>query len=221
MLTEFIELIASVRKGILDVANVDSNDYTSILLQGSGTFAVESAIGACVPKENNKILIITNGAYADRAGIIAEYYDMDVHYLRYVEDTLPSISEVDKILSENCLKNGMKPFSAVFMVHSETTSGLVNPIREVGEIVEKHGALYIVDAMSSFGGIPIDFYACNIDFLVTSCNKCLQGVPGFGIVIARNSVLEQCEGNARSLSLDIYEQAKGLNKNGQLSVCTV
>lgn len=196
------------------MAEVSNTEYTSILMQGSGTFAVESAIGTAVPRgDKGKILVITNGAYADRAGKIAKYYDINMEFLRYIEDTKPSPSDVDKILSEN-IKNG-SPFSTVFMVHSETTSGLINPIEDIGKIAKKYNCDYIVDAMSSFGGIPIDFNESCIDILVTSANKCLQGVPGFGVVIAKKSLLSQCENRARSLSLDLFDQEKGLTANGQ------
>merc|ERR1712228_725798 len=98
---------------------------------------------------------------------------------------------------------------------SETTSGLINPIDGVGKLVKQYNADYIVDAMSSFGGIQIDFDDCKIDVLVTSANKCIQGVPGFGIIIIKKALLAKCKENARSLSLDLYDQEKGLTANGQ------
>lgn len=101
------------------------------------------------------------------------------------------------------------------MVHCETSSGVIHPIEEAGEIIRKcaPGVTFFVDAMSSFGGVPVEM--TNIDFLVTSANKCLEGCPGFGVVIARKDKLMQCKGNSRSLSLDVYEQFLGLEKNGQ------
>ena len=182
-------------------------------MQGSGTFAVESSIGTVVPRDKGKILVITNGAYADRAGKIAKYLNIDMEFLRYVEDTKPSPSDVDKILAEH--ENEGKPFSTVFMVHSETTSGLINPIEPVGMVAKNYNCDYIVDAMSSFGGIPISFDNAGIDVLVTSANKCIQGVPGFGVVVIKKSLLGQCENRARSLSLDLFDQEKGLTANGQ------
>lgn len=197
----------------MDVAEVNNTEYASILMQGSGTFAVESSIGSIVPRENGKILIITNGAYGDRAGKISKYLNIDMEVLKFVEDTKPSPSEVDKILKQH--NDSGKPFSTVFMVHSETTSGLINPIQEIGVIAKKYNCDYMVDAMSSFGGIPISFKDANIDLLVTSANKCIQGVPGFGIIIIKQTLLKQCENRARSLSLDLFDQEKGLTSNGQ------
>ena len=94
----------------------------------------------------------------------------------------------------------------VAVVHSETTTGMLNPIDEIGKIVKKYGKIFIVDAMSSFGGIPIDIEALDIDFIVSSANKCIQGVPGFGFIIAKKEELVKCKGQARSLSLDLYDQ---------------
>jgi 2-aminoethylphosphonate-pyruvate transaminase len=211
---KFIDLIRSVRQGILDVEKLDSKEFTSILMQGSGTFAVESAITTSIPRNAGKLLVLSNGSYGDRAGAIAKYQGIDVEVIRYPENSKPDPVDVDKTLNEH--KTRGKPFSTVFVVHSETTSGIINPIHEIGKVVKhKHNLPFIVDAMSSFGGLPIDFNACGIDFLVTSANKCLQGVPGFGIIVARQNVLQKCKGNARSLSLDCYDQWQGLENNGQ------
>ena len=129
--------------------------------------------------------------------------------MRGHENEVIDLKEIESAL------NADKSITTVAVVHCETSSGVVHPIHEVGELVRKNApqAKYFVDAMSSFGAIPIDMK--NIDFLVTSANKCIQGVPGFGIVIARKEALLNTKGNCRSLSLDIYEQYLGLEKNGQ------
>ena len=98
------------------------------------------------------------------------------------------------------------------MVHSETTTGLLNPIEEVAEVIRGRGITFIVDAMSSFAGVPIDIKGLGIDFLVSSANKCIQGVPGFGFIIAKKDKMLATKGNARSLSLDIYAQWETMEK---------
>jgi len=92
------------------------------------------------------------------------------------------------------------------VVHCETTTGMLNPIKELGEIVKKYGKEYIVDAMSSFGGIPFDAAEIGADYVISSANKCIQGVPGFGFVIALQEAIKKTKGQARSLSLDLYDQ---------------
>jgi 2-aminoethylphosphonate-pyruvate transaminase len=110
---------------------------------------------------------------------------------------------------------GDREVTHVALVHCETTTGILNPLAEIGGVVKEHGRVFLVDAMSSFGGMPIDVAASGIDFLVSSANKCIQGVPGFGFALARRDLLIAAEGRARSLSLDLVAQWKGLESDGQ------
>jgi 2-aminoethylphosphonate-pyruvate transaminase len=121
----------------------------------------------------------------------------------------PDLKAIEKALNDN------NDISHVAVVESETTSGIVNDVTRVGEVVKKYKKTFIVDAMSSFGAYPTDFKTANIDYLVSSSNKNIEGLPGFAIVIARKSALEADKGNARSLSLDIHSQRAGLDKDGQ------
>lgn len=200
-------IVTPIRKGLLAIAGVDENEYTDVLLQGSGTYCVEATIGAAVGP-NDKLLILANGAYGKRMAEIARYYHID-HVLVSLHETELITGEVArKALEEN---PGITHLS---MVHSETTTGLLNPIEEVGEVIRNRNITFIVDAMSSFGGVPIDMQKTRIDFLVSSANKCIQGVPGFGFVIARKDKLAATKGNARSLSLDMYAQWETMEKGG-------
>jgi 2-aminoethylphosphonate-pyruvate transaminase len=103
----------------------------------------------------------------------------------------------------------------VAIVHCETTAGIINPIEEIGKLVHRHGKRYFVDSMSAFGAVPFDFQACRIDYLVSSANKCIEGVPGFGFALCRREALESTSGWARTVSLDLLEQWQGLEGNGQ------
>lgn len=200
-------IVTPIRKGLLAIAGLDENEYTDVLLQGSGTYCVEATLGATV-RPTDKLLILANGAYGKRMAQIAEYYHID-HVLVSLHETELITGEVARrALEEN---PGITHLS---MVHSETTTGLLNPIEEVAEVIRGKGITFIVDAMSSFGGVPIDMKKLGIDFLVSSANKCIQGVPGFGFVIARKEKLMACKGVARSLSLDIYAQWETMEKGG-------
>lgn len=200
-------IVTPIRKGLLAIAGVDEKEYTNVLLQGSGTYCVEATIGAAVGP-NDKLLILANGAYGKRMAEIARYYHID-HVLVSLHETELITGEVArKALDEN---PGITHLS---MVHSETTTGLLNSIEEVGEVIRNRNITFIVDAMSSFGGVPIDMQKTGIDFLVSSANKCIQGVPGFGFVIARKDKLAATKGNARSLSLDMYAQWETMEKGG-------
>ena len=192
-------VVSPIRKGLLALAGLDEREYTDVLLQGSGTYCVEATIGATV-RPTDKLLILANGAYGERMARIADYYG--IHYV------LVSLRETELVTGEVARKalEAHPDVTHLSMVHSETTTGLLNPIEEVAEVIRGRGITFIVDAMSSFGGIPIDIKGLGIDFLVSSANKCIQGVPGFGFIIARKDKLMATKGNARSLSLDIYAQ---------------
>ena len=200
-------IVTPIRKGLLAIAGLDENEYTDVLLQGSGTYCVEATIGAAV-KPTDKLLILANGAYGKRMAQIAGYYHID-HVLVSLHETELITGEVARrALEEN---PGITHLS---MVHSETTTGLLNPIEEVAEVIRGKGITFIVDAISSFGGVPIDMKKLDIDFLVSSANKYIQGVPGFGYIIAKREQRMACKGVARSLSLDIYDQWETMEKGG-------
>lgn len=200
-------IVTPIRKGLLAIAGLDGDEYTSVLLQGSGTYCVEATIGAAVRPED-KLLILANGAYGKRMAQIADYYHINYVLVSLHETELVTGEVARRALEEH---PGITHLS---MVHSETTTGLLNPIEEVAEVIKGRGITFIVDAMSSFGGVPIDVKGLGIDFLVSSANKCIQGVPGFGFILAQKDKLMATEGNARSLSLDIYAQWEAMEKGG-------
>jgi len=206
---DYNSLVQEIRTELVKLAGVNQTGYTSVLMQGSGTFAVESVIGSVIP-ENGKLLVLANGAYGQRIATIALYLKID--YLVYDAGELDrhDPDTIDAILGND------KTITHVAVVHCETTTGMLNQIEEIAEVVKKHNRIYIVDAMSSFGGIPIEMEKLGIGYLISSSNKCIQGVPGFGFVIARKSLLEKCDGNARSLSLDLFDQWQTMEKgNGK------
>lgn len=206
---EYNDLVQDVRRRLVSLATKNTEKYTSVLMQGSGTFSVEATIGSTIPKDG-KLLVIANGAYGKRMKDICNYLNIE-----YVDCTFSDVEAVDLNRVENLLKEN-KDITHISMVHCETTTGRLNPIQDVGKIAKAYNKIYIVDAMSSFGGIEIDVEDFNIDFLVSSSNKCIQGVPGFGFIIANREELAKCKGIAKSLSLDVYAQWKTMkNNNGK------
>ena len=206
---DYNSLVQEIRTELVQLAGVNQIEFTSVLMQGSGTFAVESVIGTALG-ETEKLLVLANGAYGQRIATIARYLKID--YLVYDVGEL-DIHDPDTIA--DILEND-KTITHVAVVHCETTTGMLNQIEEIAEVVKKHNCIFIVDAMSSFGGIPIEMEKLRIGYLISSSNKCIQGVPGFGFVIAQRSLLEKCAGNARSLSLDLFDQWETMEKgNGK------
>jgi len=207
--SEFIDLVARIRTQLLEVAGVsEESGYEAVLMQGSGTFALESVLSSVIPPAG-RLLVLANGAYGERMLQMAERLKIDVAVERWPEDKTPDPGTVRKLLDAE------SPPTHVAIVHLETTTGILNPIEEIGRIVREHGCRFIVDAMSSFGGVPIDLSVLQLDYLVSSANKCLEGVPGFAFVLARREALESSSGYARSVSLDLLAQWQGFERNGQ------
>ncbi|MCC8173461.1 MAG: 2-aminoethylphosphonate--pyruvate transaminase [Odoribacter sp.] len=197
-------VVMKIRNELLEIAGL-KDDYTTVLLQGSGTYGVEATLGSAI-KDTYKLLIISNGAYGNRMGEMARYLKLD-----YVLVNLHETQQVTKEIVEEALTNN-PGITHLAVVHCETTTGIINPIEEISEVVKKHNLVWILDAMSSFGGIPIDMEKLGIDFLISSANKCIQGVPGFSFVICKKEQLEKCKGISRSLSLDLYAQWEEMEK---------
>jgi 2-aminoethylphosphonate-pyruvate transaminase len=202
------EIVQNIRQRLISLATENPEKYTAVLMQGSGSFAIEACLGTVVPN-NGRILIITNGAYGKRMVKMAEI--LKLNYIEYTlaETEIPTSETVREILEKN------EDITHISMVHCETTTGILNPLEEIAEVVKYKNKIFIVDAMSSFGGIPLDADKLGIDFLVSSSNKCIQGVPGFSFVIAKREILETCKGRARSLCLDLYDQWLEMDKSGK------
>ncbi|MCL1695655.1 2-aminoethylphosphonate--pyruvate transaminase [Lysinibacillus sp. BPa_S21] len=198
----------TIRKQLLELAQVKETDYTTVLMQGSGSFVVESVLTTAIGDED-KVLIITNGAYGERIVDMAKVLKLQhtVYSVPYHEQ--PSPLQVKTLLEND------STITHVAVVHCETTTGILNPISEIGDVVKGLNKTFIVDAMSSFGGVPMDVSVMGIDYLISSANKCIQGVPGFGFVIAKIEDLEKCKGQARSVALDLYNQWEVMEVDGK------
>ncbi|MBL0674337.1 2-aminoethylphosphonate--pyruvate transaminase [Aeromonas dhakensis] len=183
------------------------SDYSAVLLQGSGSYVVESVLGSAIGADEC-LLIINNGAYGARMGEMARCLGLRHHELDCGETTRPELAAIEAMLARH------PEITHLAMVHCETTTGMLNPLEEVAALCQRRGIRLIVDAMSSFGGIPIDMGRLGIEFLISSANKCIQGVPGFGFVIARRAALTACAGRARSVSLDLHAQWQTMEQQG-------
>ncbi|MBX9567097.1 2-aminoethylphosphonate--pyruvate transaminase [Aeromonas hydrophila] len=183
------------------------SDYSAVLLQGSGSYVVESVLGSAIGVDEC-LLIINNGAYGARMGEMARCLGLRHHELDCGETTRPEPAAIEAMLARH------PEITHLAMVHCETTTGMLNPLEEVAALCLRRGIRLIVDAMSSFGGIPIDMGRLGIEFLISSANKCIQGVPGFGFVIARRVALTACAGRARSVSLDLHAQWQTMEQQG-------
>lgn len=206
---DYNNMTQEIRSSLLKLAHVTADKYTSVLMQGSGTFGVESVLTS-IPSDDDVVLVLVNGAYSKRMLEILEHARVKHESIDFSWDEMPDANTVDLFLQQH------PEVSHVAMVHNETTSGLINDLQSISQVVKAHNKVFIVDAMSSFGAVDIDVEALGIDFIISSANKCIQGVPGFSFIIANKKLLEESKGRARSLSLDLYDQWYTMEKqNGK------
>lgn len=201
-------VVQDIRKRLTAYASSKPENYTAVLMQGSGSFGVEACLGTAVP-EDGKLLIIANGAYGRRMVSFMETMKRPYVLAEFPETVPPDAERIEKILDKD------NAITHVAMVFCETTTGIMNPAEEICLLAKGKGKTTIVDAMSAFGGIPMDMEKSGMDYLISSSNKCIQGVPGFSFIIAAKEKLALCEGNAHSHSLDVYDQWKTMDKKGK------
>lgn len=205
---DYKEITQKIRRDLLKLAHVDEAEYTAVLMQGSGTFGVESVLSSVVP-EDGTVLMLSNGAYGERAASICRYHRINCIHITQDYDKTPDAGKAEEALKAH------PEITHVMMIHSETTSGILNDIKTIGELAARYGKVFIVDAMSSFAGVDIPVKDWHIGFIISSANKCIQGVPGFSFIIANRKLLMESKGRARSLSLDLYDQWAGMEKDGK------
>jgi 2-aminoethylphosphonate-pyruvate transaminase len=203
----FVALTASVNRDLIAIVNGQA-EHVCVPLQGSGTFAVEAALGTLVPR-NGKVLVPDNGAYCKRMIRILGYLGREAVVLPHTEEEAANVQKIDAALAADI------SITHVAQVHCETGTGILNPLPAIAAVVAKHGRGLIIDAMSTFGAIPIDARTIRFDALIAASGKCLEGVPGMGFVIARRAALEKSTGNSASLALDLLDQWQYMTKTGQ------
>jgi len=203
----FNEMTASVCRDLTAIAHAQ-DEHVCVPLQGSGTFAVEAALGTLVPRQG-RVLVPDNGSYCKRIVRILSYLQRETVVLAHDEQEPANLARIDAALAAD------PSITHVAQVHCETGTGILNPLPEIADIVARHGRALIVDAMSSYAAIPIDARTMRFDALIAASGKCLEGVPGMGFIIARRSALEGSAGNSGSLVMDLRDQWQYMQKTGQ------
>jgi 2-aminoethylphosphonate-pyruvate transaminase len=207
---EFLAIVARTRKDLLRIARATESEWTAVPLQGSGTFGIEAVISTAVPK-GGQLVVAVNGAYGRRMAAIAKRHDIPTTIIE-AHETQPITPDI----VERALASFTTRPALFACVHCETTTGLVNPIEEITGVAEHHNVPCFIDSMSAYGALPTDLSAMpGASWLVSSANKCLEGVPGLCFALARTKDLAACEGRARTLSLDLHDQWRALESDGQ------
>ena len=205
---DFRGMTAALTQKLLAIAGDVAGEYACVPMQGSGSFSVEAMLGTFVPRDG-KVLVLANGAYGLRAAETLRYLGRAYTLIDKGDYMPPRGTEVAAALVTD------PAITHVIAIHCETSSGILNPIGEIAEAVRSAGRKLFIDSMSAFGAVDLDVTRIPYEAMVSSANKCIEGVPGFGFVIARKSALEAAKGNCHSLSLDLHAQWAYMQKSGQ------
>ena len=204
---DFNAVTARLRAQLLDIVH-GHDSHVVVPLQGSGTFSVEAAVATVVPRDGH-VLVLDNGAYCKRAAKLTQMMGRRASVLPFAEDEPVSAPALAARLAEDA------SITHVVLIHCETGTGVENPLAEVAAVCERAGRGLIVDAMSSFGALPIDARTMRFDALVAASGKCLEGVPGMGFVFVRKAVIDGCAGHSQSLAMDLHDQYVYMERTGQ------
>lgn len=205
---DFRAMTRALRDRLLALTGPESGNFDCVPIQGSGSYCVEAMLGSFVPKDG-KVLVLANGAYGLRAARTLEYLGRGLHLLDKGDYLPPRADEVAAILAAD------PAITHVLAIHCETSSGILNPIEEIADVTRATGRKLLIDSMSAFGALPLDPAALGCAAFVSSANKCIEGVPGFGFVIARKDEITAAKGNSHSLALDVHAQWETMEKTGQ------
>lgn len=203
----FNAVTAEVRRKLVAIVHGEET-HVCVPLQGSGTFSVEAAVNTLVPRDGH-VLVLINGAYGTRMTKLVKMMGRRCTTFETPEDVPTTPEDVDRLLAAD------PTITHVGLIHCETSTGILNPLPEIAAIVARHGRRLIVDAMSSFGAIPIDARTMPFDAVIAASGKCIEGPPGMGFVLVRRAALEGCAGNSTSLALDLYDQWVYMEKTTQ------
>lgn len=207
---EFVEVMREVEAGLVKIVHGDPDVYTAVLFCGSGTINMDICLNSLLP-ENKKILIINNGAYSSRAAEICEFYHLDHMNLRFPLNEQPDLTKIEAVLKEN------PDIALVYTTHHETGTGLLNPIREIGALVHKYRALFVVDTTSTYAMRPIDMEKDNLDFCMASAQKGIMGMTGLSYIIGRKDAIEASkEYPTRSYYCNLYMQYAYAKEHGEM-----
>ena len=205
---DFRALTADLRRRLLALLGDGADAYECIPMQGSGTFGVEAMLGTFLPRDG-KILVLSNGAYGARAAETVRYLGRELTVIDKGDYLPPRGEEVSAAIATD------PAITHVLAIHCETSSGILNPLAEIAATTAAAGRKLLIDSMSAFGAIDLQPDRIPFEAMVSSANKCIEGVPGFGFVLARRDALEASRGNAHSLSLDLHAQWAAMEKTGQ------
>ena len=208
---EFAGLMKGLREDLVGIVHGKQEKYTAVLFCGSGTLNIDVCLNSLLP-EDKQILVVNNGAYSSRAVEVCEHYGMPHINLKFPINEQPDLNIVEKTLKEN------DNIYIVYTTHHETGTGLLNPIREIGALAHKYGAIFITDTTSSLAMIPIDIEKDNIDFCMASAQKGIMAMTGLSFVIgSRAEIMKSKNYLKRSYYCNLYRQYEYFERTGEMN----
>lgn len=207
---EFAGLMKGLREDLVKVVHGDLQKYTSVIFCGSGTLNIDVCINSLLDKDK-KVLVVNNGAYSSRAVEICEGYGLPHIDLKFPVDQLPDLNKIEETLKAN------PDIGLIHTTHNETGTGILNPIREIGALAHKYGAIFTVDTTSSYAMIPIDIEKDNIDFCMASAQKGLMSMTGLSFVVGNRAIIEKSKDfPRRSYYCNLFLQYDCFEKTGEM-----
>ena len=207
---EFAGLMKGLREDLVKVVHGDLQKYTSVIFCGSGTLNIDVCINSLLDK-NKKVLVVNNGAYSSRAVEICEGYGLPHIDLKFPVDQLPDLDKIEETLKAN------PDIGLIHTTHNETGTGILNPIREIGALAHKYGAIFTVDTTSSYAMIPIDIEKDNVDFCMASAQKGLMSMTGLSFVVGNRAIIEKSKDfPRRSYYCNLFLQYDCFEKTGEM-----
>ena len=206
---EFGKIMSDLARDLVSIVH-GGEEYAAVLFCGSGTICIDITLNSLLDRDK-KALVVQNGSYSERACEVLKAYGMPFIQLDQPIDREPDLSAIEKVMKEN------DDIGYVYMTHHETGTGLLNPIREVGEIAHRYGAFFITDTTSSYAMIPIDVHRDNVDFCMASAQKGIMGMTGLSYVIGRKDLIEKSKDYPmRSYYCNLYLQYHYFETTGQM-----
>ena len=207
---EFGKLMKELREDLVKIVHGDLKKYTSVLFCGSGTINIDVVINSLLP-DGKKVLVVNNGAYSARAVEICQYYRLPFINLQFPVDQRPDLQKVEETLKEN------PDIDLVHTTHNETGTGILNPIREIGALAHRHGAVFTVDTTSTYALRPINIEADNIDFCMASAQKGLTAFTGLSFIVGKRDIIEKSASYPkRSYYCNLFLQYDFFERTGEM-----
>lgn len=207
---EFAEKMRQLRKDLLGIVHANPEKYTSVLFCGSGTINIDICLNSLLPADK-KILVVNNGAYSSRAVEVCQYYGLPYIDLKSSVFDTPDLNKVEDILAKD------NDIAVVYTTHHETGTGILNPIRGIGELAHKYGAIFVVDTTSSLAMIPIDIEKDNVDFCMASAQKGIMAMSGLSFIIGNKAeLIKSKDYPKRSYYCNLYLQYDYFERTGEM-----